>query len=107
MRFCYLSNRLGDIADPHSLAIASPTHVQNMWKIENGFDQILDIKPHCIAMHYCLNGVFKHIRLKQKSRNTMLNQFKTHSAEDPGFLERGFICIKVWGFALQILFHFA
>ena len=24
----------------------------------------------------------------------------------PGFLERGFICIKVCGFALLILFHF-
>ena len=26
---------------------------------------------------------------------------------DPGFLERGFICIKVWGFALLILSHFS
>ena len=25
---------------------------------------------------------------------------------DPGFLERGFICIKVWGLALLILSHF-
>ena len=29
------------------------------------------------------------------------------SEVDPGFLERGFICIKVWGFALLILSHFA
>ena len=26
---------------------------------------------------------------------------------DPGFLEREFICIKVWGFALLILSHFS
>ena len=26
---------------------------------------------------------------------------------DPGFLERGFLCIKVWGFALLILSHLA
>ena len=26
---------------------------------------------------------------------------------DPGFLERGFICIKVWGFALLILSNFS
>ena len=25
---------------------------------------------------------------------------------DPGFLERGFICMKVWGFTLLIIFHF-
>ena len=28
------------------------------------------------------------------------------SGADPGFLERGFICIKVWEFALLILSHF-
>ena len=26
---------------------------------------------------------------------------------DPGFLERGFMCIKGWGFALLILYHFS
>ena len=26
---------------------------------------------------------------------------------DPGFLEREFVCIKVWGFALLILSHFS
>ena len=26
---------------------------------------------------------------------------------DPGFLERGLICIKVWGFALLIVSHFS
>ena len=29
------------------------------------------------------------------------------SKADPGFLERGFIYIKVWGFALLILSHFS
>ena len=29
------------------------------------------------------------------------------SGVDPGFLERGFICIKVWGLALLILTHFS
>ena len=29
------------------------------------------------------------------------------SGVDPGFLESGFICIKVWGFALLILSHFS
>ena len=30
-----------------------------------------------------------------------------NSGADPGFLERGFICIKVLGFALLILSHFS
>ena len=29
------------------------------------------------------------------------------SGPDPEFLESGFICIKVWGFALLILSHFS
>ena len=29
------------------------------------------------------------------------------SGADPGFLERGFMCIKGWGFALLILSHFS
>ena len=31
---------------------------------------------------------------------------KPFSGPDPGFLERGFICKKWWGFALMILSHF-
>ena len=31
----------------------------------------------------------------------------SNAGVDPGFLERGFICIKVWGFALLILSHFS
>ena len=30
-----------------------------------------------------------------------------NSEADPGFLERGFICFKVWGFALLVLSHFS
>ena len=30
-----------------------------------------------------------------------------HPWAEPGFLERGFICIKVWGFALLNLSHFS
>ena len=30
-----------------------------------------------------------------------------YTEADPGFLERGLICIKVWGFALLILSHFS
>ena len=30
-----------------------------------------------------------------------------YAGVDPGFLERGFIYIKVWGFALLILSHFS
>ena len=29
------------------------------------------------------------------------------AAGDPEYLERGFICIKVWGFALQSLSNFS
>ena len=29
-----------------------------------------------------------------------------HAGMDPGFIKRGFICIKVWGFALLILSYF-
>ena len=29
------------------------------------------------------------------------------SGADPGFLDRGFICIKGWGFALLILSHYS
>ena len=32
---------------------------------------------------------------------------KRVTVADPGFLERGLICIKGWGFALLILSHFA
>ena len=33
-----------------------------------------------------------------------LNQW---SGADPGYLERGCTCIKVWGFAMLILSHFS
>ena len=32
---------------------------------------------------------------------------KLFSVVDPGFLEKGFICIKVWGFALLVFSHFS
>ena len=39
------------------------------------------------------------------------NRLSCHEAQilgaDPGFLEKGFICIKVWGFALLILSLFS
>ena len=31
----------------------------------------------------------------------------TFSWADPGFLERGFVCFNVWGFALLTLSHFS
>ena len=33
--------------------------------------------------------------------------YMTLSGADPGFLERGFICLKVWGFALLFLSNFS
>ena len=35
------------------------------------------------------------------------NATYTLTGADQGFLEMGFICIKVWGFALLILSHFS
>ena len=32
--------------------------------------------------------------------------YPQNTGADPGFLERGFICIKVWGFPLLILSNF-
>ena len=45
--------------------------------------------------------------LDGKPANLDLHHFQVFimSGADPGFLERGFIYIKVWGFALLILSH--
>ena len=44
-----------------------------------------------------------------KMLSELLGMFFRHlsSGVDPGFLERVFICIHVWGFALLILSHFS
>ena len=34
-------------------------------------------------------------------------KLQIYSRANPGFLERGFVCIKVWGFTLLILSHFS
>ena len=43
----------------------------------------------------------------QKINGCISGRFPLSPGADPGFLERGFICIKVWGFTLLILSHFA
>ena len=41
-------------------------------------------------------------------KHTCILNFLTYlSGADQGFLERGFICIKVWGVVLLILSHFS
>ena len=35
------------------------------------------------------------------------NHYKPYTSADPGFLEKAFICINVWGFALLILSYFS
>ena len=37
----------------------------------------------------------------------VLPDLLTSPGAEPGFLERGFICINLWGFALLILSHFS
>ena len=37
---------------------------------------------------------------------SMVLIFGIYAGENPGFLERGFIYIKVWGFALMFLSYF-
>ena len=39
-------------------------------------------------------------------RISLKNMVFSRSGTDPGFLERGFICINVWGFASPSLHHF-
>ena len=46
----------------------------------------------------------KNIKNKLSFYNGICYSF---SGADPGFLERGFICIKGWGFVLLILSHFS
>ena len=41
------------------------------------------------------------------NQNIKPKKLLSSSGADPGFLERGFICIKVWGLALLILSHFS
>ena len=37
----------------------------------------------------------------------MITECMLSAGADPGFLDRGFVCIKVWGLALLILSHFS
>ena len=45
--------------------------------------------------------------LSSKSTVMVMSVHLTTPGADPGFLERGYICMKVWGFALLIFAHFS
>ena len=55
-------------------------------------------------MHTCANVHCRNIVCKLYTSHMQISE---GAVADPGFLERGFICIKVWGFALLILSHFS
>ena len=58
-----------------------------------------------VANHgYPVLALFAKIKLSRKNLNL---QFVNLTGADSGFLERGFICINVLGFALLILSHFS
>ena len=71
-----------------------------------------------VALHLCFNentsNSFSNYRastknlyaLKADTDVSLTVIFVYITGVDPGFLERGFICIKVWGLALLILSHF-
>ena len=65
-------------------------------------ESILIFGMHNTIEHFI--NVLKAINTA-KSNEERLDINKTQV--DPGFPERGFICIKVWGFALLILSHFS
>ena len=44
---------------------------------------------------------------KRAMKSDLILVLMIFSGADSGFLERGFICIKVWGFALLILSNFS
>ena len=45
--------------------------------------------------------------IENSQNNRKISESTVHvSGVDPGFLERGFMCIKLWRFALLILSHF-
>ena len=44
---------------------------------------------------------------KQTQQDMSLDRIGTLSGADTGFLERGFICIKLWGVRFADLSHFS
>ena len=68
--------------------------------------------PQNAAFHQGLdihNGLPQDDFTKPDGRNhwRIKNERGTTPGTDPGFLERGFVCVKVWGFALLISSHFS
>ena len=48
-----------------------------------------------------------HFDTGESASGFSLQECKQVSGADPGFLERGFIYIRVWGLAMLILSHFS
>ena len=71
-----------------------PTHLINSIKHEHS------CKILYIYISYVIN-----INIEQHISELVLKEGR--SGADPGFLKRGFICIKVWGFSLLILSNFS
>ena len=63
-----------------------------------------------LALTYMAYNYLKCTKYKKSKYNCEMPQPQTTdqstTGADPGFLERGFICINVWGFALLSLSHF-
>ena len=79
-----------------------------------------DLGLHCLPYSMSLQkGRISYKYLNQNVRFLLIislssnecsgepGQMRLHTGADPGFLERGFMCIKGWGFALLILSRFS
>ena len=67
--------------------------------------------PGCIKKAYVNESATEFLTsgpgfTKMTYVNESATEFYTRQGSNPGFLERGSICIKVWGVALLILSHF-
>ena len=60
-----------------------------------------------IDAEWSLTVVEANIRFLDDNMHQLYVSYFTLTGADPGFLERGFICIKGWGFALLIISHFS
>ena len=58
-----------------------------------------------VSQHHDALGCLRSVIVAFPGQTRLL--FGVSPGADPGFLERGFVRIKVWGFALLILSHFS
>ena len=135
-RFYCIYMQTGSVSGPCTASIdalgTTPGQVENMWWIislgicphsfwdaqtscdNTGICCAPSILKHPKLATYKGFGLASHgsaltpcfLRKLTATHTTTVQQHNRYTGVDPGFLERGFICIKVWGFALLIYLIF-